>query len=279
MVQGLCKFEPRQADGQPDEDRTASQGGPERQAEAPDRMAHVHGEMVRPACKSERRRLQELRKTLRDWPVLDGLRGAAHTERVSELPVRVATRADREAVTTTIAVAFFTDPVWSFVFPDDSRRLGQLHRWWGFYVDQGLQHNWVRVTEGCESAAVWFPPGVPEVPPEDEQLVLDLLRDLVGDDYDRVMKCVDCFDESHPAGDEHFYLSLVGTHDDYRGSGFGMALLRENVALIDDEGQPAYLESSNPSNHPRYASLGFEPIGEFTLPGGPSVQQMWRDPQ
>jgi hypothetical protein len=40
---------------------------------------------------------------------------------------------------------------------------------------------------------------------------------------------------------------------------------------------PAYLESSNPANNGRYASVGFEPHGEFSYPGGgPVVTTMWR---
>jgi hypothetical protein len=40
---------------------------------------------------------------------------------------------------------------------------------------------------------------------------------------------------------------------------------------------PAYLESTNPANLPRYERLGFVRVGAFTLPGGgPTVDTMWR---
>ena len=56
-----------------------------------------------------------------------------------------------------------------------------------------------------------------------------------------------------------------------------MRLLAHDLELIDAEGFPAYLESSNPANDARYASLGFEPIGELSYPGhGPAVTTMWR---
>jgi hypothetical protein len=48
---------------------------------------------------------------------------------------------------------------------------------------------------------------------------------------------------------------------------------------IDAEGAPAFLESSNPVNTPRYERLGFSVCGEFELPeDGPNVAQMWREP-
>ncbi len=56
-----------------------------------------------------------------------------------------------------------------------------------------------------------------------------------------------------------------------------MWLLAHDLALFDFEHRPAYLESSNPANNDRYRTLGFEPVGEFSYPGGgPVVTTMWR---
>jgi hypothetical protein len=55
-----------------------------------------------------------------------------------------------------------------------------------------------------------------------------------------------------------------------------MALLRENLKLVDAERLPAYLESTNPANDKRYESVGFEKIGSFTTPYGAVVSTMWR---
>ena len=43
-----------------------------------------------------------------------------------------------------------------------------------------------------------------------------------------------------------------------------MRLLSSNLELIDAEGAPAYLESSNARNEPRYESVGFRRRGSFT---------------
>ena len=57
-----------------------------------------------------------------------------------------------------------------------------------------------------------------------------------------------------------------------------MALLADNLARIDAEGRPCYLESTNPVNLDRYRSVGFADHGEFSLPdGGPTVTTMWRE--
>jgi hypothetical protein len=42
---------------------------------------------------------------------------------------------------------------------------------------------------------------------------------------------------------------------------------------------PAYLESSNPANDPRYERLGFAKKGSFTRPDEQlTVSTMWREP-
>jgi hypothetical protein len=57
-------------------------------------------------------------------------------------------------------------------------------------------------------------------------------------------------------------------------------LLADNLAEIDSEAMPAYLESSNPENDPRYERLGFVRVGEFERPDGRlTCSTMWREPR
>jgi GNAT superfamily N-acetyltransferase len=89
---------------------------------------------------------------------------------------------------------------------------------------------------------------------------------------------LDRFEASHPREEAHYYLSLLGTDPDRRGEGLGKALLIQNLKLMDAEGIPAFLESSNPANNARYEQLGFRQLGEFTTPDGArTVATMWRD--
>jgi ribosomal protein S18 acetylase RimI-like enzyme len=107
-----------------------------------------------------------------------------------------------------------------------------------------------------------------------------MLEAQVGARAPEVLALFERMERAHPDGPSHYYLSLLGTHPDHRGKGLGMALLADNLVKIDSEGMPAYLESSNPENDPRYERLGFERVGEFERPDGQlTCSTMWREPR
>jgi GNAT superfamily N-acetyltransferase len=188
----------------------------------------------------------------------------------------VATGSDLEGVTKCLWLAFRDDPLWSWAFPDRDR----LEPWWHFLIKSALRYPWVWVADEYAAASVWIPPGETELTADEEERVEPLLEDLVGPRAAAVMELLERFEESHPRDRPHYYLSLLGTHPDRRGQGLGMALLADNLALLDAEGVAAYLESSNPDNDRRYERLGFTQIGEFSTPDGRHrVATMWREPR
>lgn len=192
---------------------------------------------------------------------------------------RVAGSADASGVTNTLAEAFFLDPVWSWAFADPNHRRAQYGAWFGILVGSVLGHQWVWTTPAYEAVSVWVPPGRPELSDTDEEHLGRVLKEMVGERFELIEEVFARFEASHPRHEDHFYLSLLGTHTDYRGLGIGMELLTANLSGIDALQMPAYLESTNPRNLTRYASVGFEVYGTFDLPDdGPTVTTMWREP-
>ena len=125
-----------------------------------------------------------------------------------------------------------------------------------------------------------MPPGVDELTPDEEAALEHLMVDLLGAGVWRATALVERLADARPTGPDHYYLSLFGTRPEQRGRGLGMALLADNLARIDAEGRPAYLESTNPANLERYRSVGFVDAASFSLPdGGPTVTTMWREPR
>jgi GNAT superfamily N-acetyltransferase len=194
------------------------------------------------------------------------------------MDVRRAGPSDIGAVADTLAGAFQQDPAWSWVLVDEDTRKAKLHALWTLLLEGSVDYGSVWMTPGAGAATLWIPPGRPELAPPHDARIGPLFQDLLDGDTRRSDALMERFMTAHPESPEHYYLSLFGTRPDQRGKGIGMALLEANLARIDAEGAPCYLESTNPANLDRYRSAGFEALGAFDLPeDGPVVTTMWRD--
>ncbi len=190
------------------------------------------------------------------------------------IAVVAADLAEAERVLDVISSAFGADPTWSWAFPDLSAR----RRFMRLFIHGALRFPCVFRTASFESVAVWIPPGENEFSDEQQPGIPDLLAELVGTRAVDVAELLRRFGEAHPQKEPHYYLSLLGIHQEHRGRGLGMALLKENLTRVDAQRMPAYLESTNPVNNQRYQSLGFKPISSFQAPrNGPTVTGMWRE--
>lgn len=89
---------------------------------------------------------------------------------------------------------------------------------------------------------------------------------------------LDLLDRRHPR-EPHWYLFVVGSDPARRGRGLGHAVIAPVLDRCDEDGLPAYLESSNPANVPYYARMGFEVTGELTRAGCPPLIPMRRQPR
>lgn len=188
-----------------------------------------------------------------------------------------AAREDLRRVAACLASAFYEDPIWGhWTFPDESRRRRDLLPFMELQVELGAAQGWIATTAKSESVALWTPPGASYGSPEQEPLVHDVLERLFGPRAPAIHELFNQFDEHVPAG-RFYHLEWWATHRDHAGRGIGASLLAENLARVDAEHLPCYLESTNPVNLPRYESLGFRSIGEFAPPGGPTVTTMWRE--
>jgi GNAT superfamily N-acetyltransferase len=192
----------------------------------------------------------------------------------SVIAARRATPADTDVVTSIIELAFANDPLWNRALR--TLPVGQRQPFWRLFTEGAIRHQWTWLLNDDAATSLWVPPGATEMTPDEEARMEDLASGL-GADEDNFREMGRRFDAAHPRTEPHYYLSLLGTHPDHRGQGLGMRLVAHDLALIDEEHRAAYLESSNPANNRRYATVGFEPVGEFFYPGdGPVVTTMWR---
>lgn len=198
-------------------------------------------------------------------------------------PVRVrpVTAADVPALSAMLGRAFDDDPVANFMFVGERRRRRGLHSFFTSQLRrQYLPYRQVFTTDGLEGAAIWGPP--------ERQLRRQGLRELfqllptapyLAPRFARALRLLAEIDALHPK-EPHWYLATLGTEPSRQGHGIGSALLRSVLSRVDEDGFPAYLESSKERNVSLYARFGFEVIDEHrSAVGGPPIWRMWREPR
>lgn len=177
-----------------------------------------------------------------------------------------------------LARAFYDDPVFGWFFPAEGLRHRRPRR---FFVTElhheSLRHGAVEVAcvDGrVAGAAVWFPPSTSL---GTEVSALPGYLRAFGRRFVTVAQYQHVAVHAHPREQPHWYLAIIGVDPVRHGYGVGAALLRSRLRRCDQEGLPAYLESSNLDNVPLYQHFGFHVTGTLGLPeGAPVVNAMWR---
>jgi ribosomal protein S18 acetylase RimI-like enzyme len=180
-----------------------------------------------------------------------------------------------------LALAFDSDPVFSWAVRQDQKRTDALRSLFTYLMEDSLRYGEERTTSDLKGCAIWLPP---EEAKEPEQLLstLRVLPRLIRysslSRIHRLLNLITACDEKRPKT-PHFYLDFIAVHPDKQGQGYASLLLSNTLSRLDATLTPAYLESSNPCNNPLYMRFGFKVTDEIHLPGGPTLWCMWREPR
>ncbi len=188
-------------------------------------------------------------------------------------------KGDVPALAQMLARSFADDPVLTYVLPakDRQARMRRLFELDLRYLIMPLGESYT--TEGePRGAALWAPPG------RWKPSTWALLRSapafmrIMGNRL-RAAIAFNALVEKHHPKEPHYYLGTLGTDPAFQRKGVGTALLQPVLDRCDAEAIPAYLETSKDVNVPYYRRHGFEVTNQVTLPDGPPVWFMWREPQ
>lgn len=194
--------------------------------------------------------------------------------------VRAARLTERQAIAGALADAFFDDPVMAWILADETSRTRRLAGLFstllkGHYLPLGT----VWTTDATLGAALWAPPGKAIIPGPTVLRHLPMLLRALGRRATVALRALSHVEQHHPK-EPHWYLGVLGTRTEAQGKGVGSALLAPVLRRCDEEGLPAFLESSKDRNIAFYRRFGFEVTSEIQLPfGGPTVWPMWRHPR
>lgn len=192
--------------------------------------------------------------------------------------VRRAVQSDADDLTHIITEAFFDDPVTAWLVPDLAERRAVSPPIFRLYADTYVPLGETSITTDLTGAALWALPGQ-EVVPEDQLDEFVARTEAAAGEHAARLFELDAFFEAHKPETPHAHLQILATLPEHQGQGVGSTLLRATLPRLDREGIPAYLEATTARSKVLYERHGFRNIGPITLPDGPTMFQMWRDPQ
>jgi ribosomal protein S18 acetylase RimI-like enzyme len=187
--------------------------------------------------------------------------------------VKTAATSDEEAVVGALVLAFVSDPLVRWAFPDPHQYLSHFPRFVRAFGGKAFENQSAHLAEDCAGAALWLPPGVQ---PDETILVPVVERAVKAEQLPRVFALLEEMGRFHPT-ERHWYLPLIGVDPAKHRNGYGSTLLRHALQRVDQDHLPAYLESSNPANISLYERHGFEVKGTIEVETAPPMFPMYRE--
>lgn len=186
--------------------------------------------------------------------------------------VKIADASTRANVINTIFLGFGADPMARWCWATSSSYVEAMPRFTEAFGGRAFEHGTAFFTEGFGAAALWLPPGVEPDEVAMSRVLDETLRPEIAEEMDGVLAGMARY---HPH-DPHWYLPLIAADLQWVGKGLGTLLMQHVLQRCDEEGMPAYLESSNLMNIPFYQRFGFKIIGEIQCGSSPVMTPMLR---
>lgn len=187
----------------------------------------------------------------------------------------VTNTTDEGRAIATLTIAFSSDPVARWVFPDADRYLTYWPRFVSALAANAFAAGTADSIDDCGGVAIWLPPGLG---PDEEAMAAIVAEAVPEPDQPEVFDVMGQMGEYHPTED-HWYLPLIGVDSAKSGGGLGSALLRHAAERCDRVGLPAYLEATDPRNRRLYATYGFEELGVIQAGKSAPMWPMLRKPR
>jgi ribosomal protein S18 acetylase RimI-like enzyme len=178
----------------------------------------------------------------------------------------------RSAAIATVVSAFAADPVERWLYPADEEYERHFPEFAGAFGGRAFEGGTAWGLEGTAAVALWLAPGTE---PDEDAVGAVLAGSVAEEKHEELFAVLGQMSEVHPSG-PHWYLPWLAVDPDRQGDGLGGALLRQCLAIVDESGLPAFLETPNPRNVGFYERHGFEIVGVTDSPSCPPVTSMLR---
>ena len=178
-----------------------------------------------------------------------------------------------ETASNALIIGFSSDPFQRWLMPDPTIYYKNFKKWTHNTCLQSFSAQGVYGDENNYGTAAWFPPGFDI----DLTHISETYKDIPKDRIEEAFKIFEEIGESrvHDA----WYLEYLAVDPSKQGSGLGSLILKESLKVIDELGEAAYLESSNPKNMSLYERFGFRFLKKIQVGSSPQLNTMFRQPK
>ncbi len=159
--------------------------------------------------------------------------------------------------------AFYNDPYYLWIMPNDKRRMAQLHWWMKILLRYTLLYGSIHHTEDHKGIAMWVGPDEPVI---DDVKILSMgvvmyplkigIRNFL-----RVLDISGQWKREHKKRSErHYYLMVIGVEPEFQGTGIGSRLMQVGLNRADDENLECYLETVTEEDVEFYKKHNFDVV-------------------
>lgn len=187
-----------------------------------------------------------------------------------------------EVAAETISKAFFDDPMYVHIEPDERKRMRVLKAQNSMAVRLFFRAGLIDSTSDAKGVALWFKPGNTSPSPvqmlQSGALAVPFRSGFKP--FFRLMSMLGAGDVPHKkaAPGPHWYLGITAIDPSLQGKGIGTALIKRGLERADADGLPCYLETSRERNVSFWEKYGFKVHHTDFLPnGGPPFWGMLRE--
>lgn len=189
--------------------------------------------------------------------------------------LRPAQRQDVAHLAVSLGEAFYDDPVFGWLLPDEQRRQARLRRFFSVELERlVLVRGRAWTCAQRAGVAMSLPPGAwhsPVLVALAQGFAFGIRVPFAGGLLGRL--------ELHHLRRPHYYFPYIGVAPAAQGRGLGSQLMRPTLDRCDAEGLSAYLEASSERNAVLYERLGFRLLRELSFAGSPPLRLMERRPE
>ena len=185
-----------------------------------------------------------------------------------------------------MANAFADAPRYTFLLPDSVHRRSKLPRLWGAAIHACVHSGGVVHVAHAGSGSDVLGVAIWDSPQPGRRGAITLLEPdlwsepvLLGIPAWRRRRALRPVLASVRPPYPCWYLNGIGVDPSGQRTGLGSALINHMLRRIDDEGLPAFLNTSAPDNLGYYERFGFRVTAESTLPNGIPLWGMTRLPE